>query len=102
MPNANPAVYTGIIPKMVISLVSFEYFIKVGRSLVRSMTDLHRWWAGGGMGPLLKDPLDVVKTLIQKQVVHPRKELEYSGLIRSCLIVAREEGTRALWKGIMP
>jgi solute carrier family 25 citrate transporter 1 len=56
----------------------------------------------GGVGPLVNNPLDVVKTRMQKQVVHPGQEPKYNGLLRSCVIIAKEEGTRALWKGITP
>mmetsp|Transcript_31678 Transcript_31678/g.67086 ORF Transcript_31678/g.67086 Transcript_31678/m.67086 type:complete len:416 (-) Transcript_31678:8-1255(-) len=56
----------------------------------------------GGMGPLVNNPLDVVKTRMQKQVVEPGKELKYKSLFQSCITIAKEEGTPALWKGITP
>ena len=74
---------------------------------------------------------DVVKTRMQKQVIHPGKEpkvrfafanldlcrsslstfictvlndvgLQYKSLFQSCVVIAKEEGTAALWKGITP
>lgn len=56
----------------------------------------------GGMGPLANNPLDVVKTRMQKQVVIPGKVPKYNGLLSSCVVIAKEEGTAALWKGITP
>ncbi|KAL7531664.1 hypothetical protein ACHAXR_004163 [Thalassiosira sp. AJA248-18] len=56
----------------------------------------------GGMGPLVNNPLDVVKTRMQKQVIHPGKEPKYKSLSQSCIVIAKEEGTPALWKGITP
>jgi len=56
----------------------------------------------GGMGPLVNNPLDVVKTRMQKQVIHPGKEPKYKSLLQSCMVIAKEEGTPALWKGITP
>mmetsp|Transcript_6529 Transcript_6529/g.14769 ORF Transcript_6529/g.14769 Transcript_6529/m.14769 type:complete len:504 (+) Transcript_6529:528-2039(+) len=56
----------------------------------------------GGMGPLVNNPLDVVKTRMQKQVIYPGKEPKYKSLLQSCIVIAKEEGTPALWKGITP
>jgi len=56
----------------------------------------------GGMGPLVNNPLDVVKTRMQKQVIRPGTEPKYQSLMQSCMMIAKEEGTLALWKGITP
>ncbi len=56
----------------------------------------------GGMGPLANNPLDVVKTRMQKQVILSGKKPKYDGLLRSCVLIANEEGVAALWKGITP
>jgi solute carrier family 25 citrate transporter 1 len=46
---------------------------------------------------------DVVKTRMQKQVITPGgKTPKYRGLVQSCMVIAKEEGTIALWKGITP
>lgn len=79
-----------------------------GGDIVAADVRLDQWQTlllgglSGGMGPLANNPLDVVKTRMQRQVVHPGMEPKYYGLLGSCLIIAREEGTRALWKGITP
>jgi solute carrier family 25 citrate transporter 1 len=45
---------------------------------------------------------DVVKTRLQKQVVHEGKVPKYTGLLQACFVIAKEEGVLALWKGITP
>ena len=52
--------------------------------------------------PSVNNPLDVVKTRLQKQVVHPGKAPKYTGLLQACVVIAKEEGVLALWKGITP
>jgi len=56
----------------------------------------------GGMGPLVNNPLDVVKTRLQKQVVQEGRAPKYTGLMQACLLIAKEESAFALWKGITP
>jgi solute carrier family 25 (mitochondrial citrate transporter), member 1 len=56
----------------------------------------------GGMGPLVNNPLDVVKTRLQKQVITPGKTPKYTGLGQACVRIGQEEGVLALWKGITP
>jgi solute carrier family 25 citrate transporter 1 len=56
----------------------------------------------GGMGPMVNNPLDVVKTRMQKQVIREGTEPKYKSLMQSCVVIAKEEGTLALWKGITP
>ena len=51
---------------------------------------------------MVNNPLDVVKTRLQKQVVHEGKKPKYTGLGQACVLIAREEGALALWKGITP
>ena len=46
--------------------------------------------------------VDVVKTRLQKQVVTEGKTPKYTGLVQSCVVIAKEEGTLALWKGVTP
>lgn len=45
---------------------------------------------------------DVVKTRMQKQVIREGVTPKYTGLLQSCVVIAKEEGTPALWKGITP
>lgn len=58
----------------------------------------------GAMGPIVNNPLDVVKTRLQKQ--NTAKKFngipKYTGLIQACLRIGKEEGAGALWKGITP
>jgi solute carrier family 25 citrate transporter 1 len=50
----------------------------------------------------VNNPLDVVKTRLQKQVVVPGKAPKYTGLAQACMVISREEGFLALWKEITP
>lgn len=56
----------------------------------------------GGVGPAVNNPLDVVKTRVQKQVIVPGEKPKYGGLLSSCTVIAKEEGVSALWKGLTP
>ncbi|KAG7373572.1 mitochondrial carrier protein [Nitzschia inconspicua] len=56
----------------------------------------------GGLGPICNNPLDVVKTRLQKQVVIEGKTPKYTGLVQACMVISKEEGVLALWKGITP
>ncbi len=47
-------------------------------------------------------PLDVVKTRMQKQVVIPGQSPKYTGIVQSISLIAREEGVKALWRGLGP
>ena len=46
--------------------------------------------------------LDVVKTRMQKQIVKQGKEPKYKGIFQSIGLIAKDEGSFALWKGITP
>jgi solute carrier family 25 citrate transporter 1 len=75
---------------------------------MQDTTQLQNWQSlmiggfSGGMGPLVNNPLDVVKTRLQKQVIRPGHDTKYKGLVQSCILIAKEEGIAALWKGITP
>lgn len=58
----------------------------------------------GAMGPIVNNPLDVVKTRLQKQNTTKmfNGAPKYAGLVQACLKIANEEGASALWKGITP
>jgi len=58
----------------------------------------------GSMGPIVNNPLDVVKTRLQKQITkkNASNAPRYSGMIQACFKIAKEEGVGALWKGITP
>jgi hypothetical protein len=56
----------------------------------------------GGFGPHCNNPLDVVKPRLQKQVTVKGKSPKNTGLVEACIVIAKEEGFLALWKGITP
>mgnify|MGYP006101853847 CR=1 FL=1 len=72
------------------------------------VTELQPWQhlliggVSGGMGPTVNNPLDVVKTRLQKQVVVPGEQAKYRGVVQSCVVIAKEEGVMSLWKGLSP
>jgi len=56
----------------------------------------------GGLGPLVNNPLDVVKTRLQKQRIVEGQAPKYTGIAQAIPVIVREEGVSALWKGITP
>lgn len=108
------ALYKGVVPTMLRQgcnqAVNFTAYniIKTQVMEWQGTTELASWQSlaigglSGGMGPLVNNPLDVIKTRLQKQVVVPGRPPKYSGLLSGMAIVAREEGVFALWKGIVP
>ena len=49
----------------------------------------------GGLGPTVNNPLDVVKTRMQKQIIVEGEKTKYRSLIQSCVTISREEGVAA-------
>lgn len=108
------ALYKGVVPTMLRQgcnqAVNFTAYnlIKTKVMEAQGTTELASWQSlmigglSGGMGPLVNNPLDVLKTRLQKQVVVPGKTPKYTGLFQGCAIIAKEEGVLALWKGITP
>jgi solute carrier family 25 (mitochondrial citrate transporter), member 1 len=108
------ALYKGLVPTMLRQglnqAVNFTAYNAAKSWLLawQNTKELAPWQAlvlggiSGGMGPLVNNPLDVVKTRLQKQVVLPGKTPKYTGLIQACALIAKEEGVLALWKGITP
>lgn len=108
------ALYSGVVPTMLRQgcnqAVNFTaYNIIKTKVMAWQETDSLASWQSlviggfsGGMGPLANNPLDVVKTRLQKQVVTPGKTPKYTGLVQACGVIAKEEGVLALWKGITP
>ena len=39
---------------------------------------------------------------MQKQIIKPGKPAKYTGIFQSIIMIAKEEGNLALWKGITP
>mmetsp|Transcript_14899 Transcript_14899/g.24643 ORF Transcript_14899/g.24643 Transcript_14899/m.24643 type:complete len:389 (+) Transcript_14899:98-1264(+) len=108
------ALYKGLVPTMLRQgcnqAVNFTAYQNIKRKVLdyQGGSELQHWQSlvigglSGGMGPLVNNPLDVVKTRLQKQVVIAGKTPKYSGLVQSCGLIAKEEGVLALWKGITP
>lgn len=108
------ALYKGVVPTMLRQgcnqAVNFTAYNLIKKKILerQQKKELASWQSltigglSGGMGPLVNNPLDVVKTRLQKQVVHEGKTPKYTGLVQGCLVIAKEEGALALWKGITP
>mmetsp|Transcript_3372 Transcript_3372/g.5169 ORF Transcript_3372/g.5169 Transcript_3372/m.5169 type:complete len:402 (-) Transcript_3372:130-1335(-) len=108
------ALYKGVVPTMMrqgcnqaVNFTAYQYFKRKvmeyrGTSELSSKEALCLGGLSGGLGPLVNNPLDVVKTRMQKQVIVPGKPPKYSGLVQACKMIAKEEGYLALWKGITP
>mmetsp|Transcript_4184 Transcript_4184/g.8685 ORF Transcript_4184/g.8685 Transcript_4184/m.8685 type:complete len:385 (+) Transcript_4184:107-1261(+) len=108
------ALYKGVIPTMLRQgmnqAVNFTCYNAAKKYVMdwQKTDELEHWQSlviggiSGGLGPLCNNPLDVVKTRLQKQVVAPRDPPKYSGLFQACIVIGREEGLLALWKGITP
>ena len=108
------ALYKGVVPTMLRQgcnqAVNFTAYNMIKTQLMewQGTTELASWQSlaiggfSGGMGPLVNNPLDVIKTRLQKQVVVPGRPAKYTGLLSGIAVVAREEGVFALWKGIVP
>jgi solute carrier family 25 (mitochondrial citrate transporter), member 1 len=108
------ALYKGVVPTMLrqgcnqavnftaYSIIKQQVLDWQGTAQLASWQSLLIGGVSGGMGPLVNNPLDVIKTRLQKQVVVPGKAPKYSGLLSGVAVIAREEGFFALWKGITP
>jgi len=108
------ALYKGVVPTMLRQgcnqAVNFTAYNMIKSKVMdwQGTSELASWQSlliggfSGGMGPLVNNPLDVVKTRLQKQIVVPGKKPKYTGLVQACVVIAKEEGLLALWKGITP
>lgn len=108
------ALYKGIVPTMLRQgcnqAVNFTAYNAIKKKVLerQQSKELASWQSltigglSGGMGPMVNNPLDVVKTRLQKQVVQEGKPPKYTGLVQACAVIAKEEGPLALWKGITP
>lgn len=108
------ALYKGVVPTMMRQgcnqAVNFTTYNLFKRKLleIQNRKELLPWQSlilggiSGGFGPMVNNPLDVVKTRMQKQVIKPGKAPKYTGIVQATGLIAKEEGTMALWKGITP
>lgn len=75
---------------------------------IQNKQELDHWQSlilggvSGGLGPLVNNPLDVVKTRMQKQVIKQGTQAKYTGIVQSIGVIYKAEGGLALWKGITP
>merc|ERR1711862_582334 len=107
------ALYKGVLPTMlrqgINQPVNFSCYQFGKRKVIEwQERDLMPWQhlliggISGAFGPTFNNPLDVVKTRMQKQVIHAGQEPKYKGIIQGCTIIAKEEGLKSLWKGLTP
>lgn len=108
------ALYKGLLPTMLRQgcnqAVNFTTYNIFKKKVLESQNkkELDHWQSlvlggvSGGFGPMANNPLDVVKTRMQKQVIKDGKPPKYKGIIQSVGLIAKEEGPAALWKGITP
>jgi solute carrier family 25 citrate transporter 1 len=54
------------------------------------------------VGPLATGPMDVIKTRLQSQNRSAVGGAKYAGFLHALVTIPREEGVRALWKGMLP
>ncbi|GMI10717.1 hypothetical protein TrLO_g9024 [Triparma laevis f. longispina] len=107
------ALYKGIVPTMMRQgcnqAVNFTAYAQIKAAWTKYQgSDLASWQhlliggVSGGMGPTVNNPLDVVKTRMQKQVIIEGETAKYRSLGQSVATIAKEEGVLALWKGLTP
>lgn len=108
------ALYKGVLPTMLRQgtnqAVNFSCY-QFGKKKViewQGGRDLMPWQhmliggISGAFGPMANNPLDVIKTRMQRQVIHEGNEPKYRGIVQGCTVIAKEEGVKSLWKGITP
>lgn len=108
------ALYKGVVPTVLrqginqaANFTCYQY-CKNTITQQREKKELEPWEAmlfgglSGGVGPLLNNPLDVVKTRLQKQRTLEGHTPKYTGVLQAIPVIVREEGPAALWKGITP
>jgi solute carrier family 25 citrate transporter 1 len=108
------ALYKGIVPTMLRQgcnqAVNFTMYNIFKRKVLEAQNtkELVHWQSlvlggiSGGFGPMVNNPLDVVKTRMQKQVIKAGTPAKYTGIVQSIGLIAKDEGVASLWKGITP
>jgi len=56
----------------------------------------------GAVGPMFNCPVDVIKTRMMAQEYAAGQTQKYTGWFQAGKLIAKEEGTAALWKGLVP
>lgn len=54
------------------------------------------------LGPVATGPFDVIKTRLMAQTSETSADRQYKGFVDALLRIPREEGLRALWRGLLP
>ncbi|CAM9926864.1 unnamed protein product, partial [Sphacelaria rigidula] len=108
------ALYKGLVPttlrqgcNQAVNFTCYDIFKRklseyTGRETLAPWQHMILGGVSGGIGPCVNNPLDVVKTRLQKQVIIPGQAPKYEGFVPSMTLIAKEEGVRALWKGLTP
>jgi solute carrier family 25 citrate transporter 1 len=106
------ALYKGIIPTILRQSINqgvnftTYHFLKKNLMEYTNKKELSSWQhlllggISGGLGPIANGPIDVIKTRIQRQVIVPGIEPKYKGIVQGIILLQKEEGTRAMWKGL--
>ena len=113
------AVYTGIVPKMAIRFVSFEQYkewLAVGRDQAgyspQQVSPTMITFTAGLMSGLTEavmivTPAEVCKIRMQSQhhsMMDPvqKQHRKYTNVLQTAVVITREEGLSALYKGVVP
>lgn len=103
------AVVSGIVPKMAIRFSSFEWYKSImaasDGTVSRPKTFLAGTLAGVTEAVIVVTPMEVVKIRLQAQrhsLADPHDTPRYRGTIHAAMIIIKEEGFSALYKGVIP
>lgn len=104
------AVYTGIIPKMAIRFVSFEYYrdVLLSREVMPPITSTFVAGLASGITEaiMVVTPAEVCKIRMQAQyhsMMDPvqMKHRKYTNVVQTAMTIVKEEGVGALYKGVV-
>ena len=112
------AVYTGIIPKMAIRFLSFEQYKELfhgakdkfgleGKVSTNAITFTAGLMSGLTEAILVVTPSEVCKIRMQSQhhsMMDPvqKQHRKYTNVVQTAMVITREEGLGALYKGVVP
>ena len=101
------AVLTGIVPKMAIRFTSYEWYKQLLAGQGGQVSGSANFFAGLAAGVteavFVVTPMEVVKIRLQAQqhsMSDPLDIPKYRNAAHACLLVLREEGVGALWRGV--
>lgn len=105
------AVYAGIVPKMAIRFLSFEQYKEILQQMTGESSNRVTFTAGLASGLteaiLVVTPAEVCKIRMQSQYhslmdAAQLKHRKYRNVLQTAVVIVREEGIRALYKGVVP